>query len=135
MITLSKRKKRLIVLYWLPVLFWCAGIFYLSSVPDLRSALPSGWDYILRKIAHTGEYAVLTFLFFRAAAQSIGRHRALAYATLFSLAFALSDEYHQTFVTGRSGNGVDVTIDSIGIFLAVFLIDKCFLDASIKQVK
>lgn len=135
MIKISKRKKRLILFYWLPVLFWCAGIFYLSSVPDLKSALPSGWDYILRKLAHITEYAGLAFLFFRAASQSIGKHRAIAYATLFSFAFALSDEYHQTFVAGRSGNGVDVTIDSIGIFLAVFLIDKCFLDVSIKQVK
>lgn len=135
MITLSKKQKRLIFFYWLPVLFWCAGIYFLSGIPSLRSELPDGWDLILRKLAHITEYAVLTFLFFRAASQSIGKRRAIAYAALFALTFALSDEYHQTFIAGRSGNAVDVTIDSLGIFLAVFLIDKRFLDVSIKKVK
>lgn len=130
---LSKKQKRLIVFYWLPVLFWCAGIYYLSSVPSLRSELPGEWDYVLRKIAHVTEYAFLVLLFYRAAAQSMGRRRAVAYSAFFALAFAFSDEYHQTFVAGRSGNGVDVTIDSLGIFLSVFLIDKKFLDASIKR--
>jgi len=122
-------------MYWLPVLLWCVLIYYLSSVPSLRTDFPSEWDYMLRKLAHITEYAVLTFLFFRAAAQSIGVRRALACAVLFAFAFALSDEYHQTFVAGRSGNAVDVTIDSLGIFLSVFLIDKRFLDVSIKKVK
>jgi len=135
MIALNKKQKRLIVFYWLPVLFWCAGIYYLSSIPGLRSDFPDNWDLVLRKIAHISEYAILTFLFFRAAAQNIGKRRAIAYAALFALTFALSDEYHQTFIAGRSGNGVDVTIDSLGIFLSVFLIDKKFLDASIKKVK
>lgn len=135
MITLSKKQKRLIFFYWLPVLFWCAGIYFLSSVPSLRSELPDDWDLVLRKLAHITEYAVLVFLFFRAASQSIGKRRAIAYAALFALTFALSDEYHQTFISGRSGNAVDATIDSLGIFLSVFLIDKRFLDVSIKKVK
>jgi len=134
MIMPSKKQQRIIVFYWLPVFFWCAGIYYLSSIPSLRSDLPGGWDYILRKIAHITEYSVLAFLAFRAAAQSIGKRRALAYAVLFAFAFALSDEYHQTFIAGRSGNAVDVTIDSLGIFLSVFLIDKSFLDVSIKKL-
>ncbi|MDD3006168.1 MAG: VanZ family protein [Candidatus Pacebacteria bacterium] len=135
MIALNKKQKRSIIFYWLPVFFWCAGIFYLSSIPSLRSDFADNWDLILRKIAHITEYAVLTFLFYRAAAQNIGRRRAIAYAALFALTFALSDEYHQTFISGRSGNAVDVTIDSLGIFLSVFLIDKRFMDASIKKVK
>ena len=30
--------------------------------------------------------------------------------------FAISDEYHQTFVSGRTGRTLDVIIDSIGAF-------------------
>lgn len=132
---LSGKQKRLVVFYWLPVLFWCAGIYYLSDIPSLRSDFPGEWDFLLRKLAHITEYAVLVFLFYRAASQGVGRRRALAYAALFALTFALSDEYHQSFIAGRSGNAVDVSIDSLGIFLSVFLIDKRFLDASIKKTK
>lgn len=63
------------------------------------------------------------------------KRRAIAYATLFAFTFALSDEYHQSFVFGRSGNATDVAIDSLGIFLSVLLIDKRYLDASIKKRK
>jgi VanZ family protein len=37
---------------------------------------------------------------------------------LFGLAFALSDEYHQSFVLGRTAKLMDVGFDSIGMFLA-----------------
>lgn len=126
---------RHLLLAWLPVLLWCALIFYLSGVPSLRTELPGGWDFLLRKFAHISEYAVLTFLFFRADRLSVSPRRALASAVLFAFAFALTDEYHQTFVSGRSGNLVDVSIDSLGIFLSVFLIDKRYLDASIRKSK
>ncbi|MFA7169835.1 MAG: VanZ family protein [Candidatus Paceibacterota bacterium] len=132
---MSNWKLKIILKYWLPVLLWCAGIYCLSGIPSLRSELPGGWDYALRKISHLTEYAFLTFLFFRAATQSMDKRRAIAYATLFAFTFALSDEYHQSFVFGRSGNATDVAIDSLGIFLSVLLIDKRYLDASIKKRK
>jgi len=47
-----------LVRLWLPVLVWAALIFALSSVPDLGTGLGT-WDLVLRKLAHTGEYAVL----------------------------------------------------------------------------
>ncbi len=116
---------------WLAVLLWCGMIFYLSGVPSLRTELPNQWDFVLRKLAHITEYAVLVFLFFRADARSASPRRALASAALFAFAFALTDEYHQTFVLGRSGNLTDVCIDSLGVLLAVLSIDKRYLDASI----
>lgn len=130
---MQNRKKKSAVFYWLPVFLWCAVIFYLSSIPDLRSDFSSQWDYVLRKLAHITEYAILAFLFFRAASQYISTRRAIAYGALLALTFALTDEYHQTFVSGRSGNLFDVSIDSIGIFLSVFIIDKRCLDASIRK--
>ncbi len=130
----GKKQKRLVAYYWLWVIVWCAGIYCLSDIPSLRSDLPGGWDFFLRKLAHITEYAVLVSLFYRAASQSMGRRRATAYAALFAFTFALSDEYHQTFIAGRSGNAADVTIDSLGIFLSVLLIDKRSLDASIKKI-
>ena len=109
---------------WLPVLLWCAIIYYLSSLPSLKSDLPNQWDFVFRKIAHIMEYAVLTLLFFRASSKNLNYKKAISYSALFSITFALTDEYHQLFVFGRGGNLGDVLIDSLGVFLAVFLIYK-----------
>lgn len=119
----NSKIKKLITL-WLPVFLWCVVIYYLSSVPNLKSDLSGQWDFIFRKIAHITEYAVLTFLFFRASSKNLNFRRAIYYATLFSITFALTDEYHQLFVFGRQGNLGDVLIDSLGVFFATFLIYK-----------
>ena len=112
------------IILWLPVFLWCAVIYYLSSIPSLKSDLPNQWDFVMRKIAHITEYAVLTFLFFRVSSKNLSRKKAISYAALFPITFALTDEYHQLFVFGRGGNLGDVFIDSIGVFLAVMLTKK-----------
>lgn len=105
---------------WLPVLIWAGIIFALSSIPSLESGLEQ--DFILRKIAHILEYAVLTFLLFRAIKTGrLNTKRAIIYSVIFSLFYALSDEYHQTLVIGREGSLKDVGIDSIGIILTSIL--------------
>lgn len=122
-----------IVKYWLPVFIWCAFIYYLSSIPELKSDLPNQWDFVARKMAHMMEYGILTFLFFRAAVQNLSFKKSILYAVLFAATYALTDEYHQLFVFGRSGSLKDVFIDGIGIFLAVYLIDKKLINVSIKR--
>ena len=96
---------------WLPVVAWAAVIFVFSAVPDLSTGL-GGWDLVLRKIAHTAEYAVLGALLVRATGRS---GLALALGTLY----AVSDELHQTFVRGRHGSPVDVAIDAVGVALGI----------------
>lgn len=124
---LSSRTKT-IVFYWLPVIIWCAFIFYLSSIPSLKSELPGVFDLLLRKVAHFTEFAVLTFLFFRAASFNMNKNEAIVHAVLFSFVFSLTDEYHQTFVFGRSGNLFDVVIDSMGIFFIFYLVKTGILN-------
>ena len=82
-------------------------IFAFSSVPDLGTGLGS-WDLALRKLAHAAEYGVLGALLARATGRS---GVALALGTLY----AVSDEIHQTFVSGRAGSPLDVAIDAIGV--------------------
>jgi uncharacterized protein YfiM (DUF2279 family) len=98
---------------WVPVVLWAALIFALSSVPDLGTGL-GGWDTILRKLAHTAEYAVLGALLVRAT-RNVGL--AFALATLY----AASDEVHQTFVRGRHGSPRDVAIDAVGVVAGIVL--------------
>jgi VanZ family protein len=99
-----------------PPLLLMAVIFFLSAQPDLNSGLGT-WDTILRKIAHMVEFGLLALLWWRA----LG-HRAPAAAAAIAIAYAISDEYHQSFVEGRVGSPVDVLIDSAGVALAMLAI-------------
>ena len=111
---------RLIVLeslsLWLPVVIWAGLIFALSSIPDLGTGL-GGWDLVLRKIAHAAEFAVLGYLLLRA----LGRELP---ALAAGIAYAASDELHQTFVTGREGTVLDVLVDTVGVAVGVYLVRR-----------
>ena len=96
-----------------PPLVLMAVIFALSAQPNLNSGL-GGWDLILRKLAHMTEYGLLSLLWWRA----LGREHRVA-AIAITLAYAATDEYHQTFVTGRHGTPVDWCIDAIGVAIAL----------------
>jgi VanZ family protein len=86
-----------------------ALIFALSAQPDLDSGLGT-LDLVLRKLAHAAEYALLTLLW----------AWALRPVTRWNVV-AAADEYHQTFVEGRSGTATDVLIDAVGVTVAIAL--------------
>ena len=119
-----QKKIETIIKLWFPVFLWCALIYYLSSIPSLKSDLPNQLDLIFRKIAHIAEYGILTVLLFRAYYKSNGFtiKKSITFAVIFALTYALADEYHQLFVFGRQGSFNDVFIDSLGVFFVAFLI-------------
>ncbi len=103
---------------WVLVFIWASFIFFLSHQPFLKSGLPSQWDFILRKIAHISEYAILTWLLIRALKEyGLTNRKILILAISLSFLYAFSDEYHQTFIFGRQGAFRDVFIDSVGILI------------------
>jgi VanZ family protein len=101
---------------WIPIVLWAGLIFVFSSIPSLNSGLGT-WDYVLRKCAHMAEYAVLAVLLRRA----LGR---TAPALLLASAYAVTDEFHQTFVAGRHGSPVDWAIDTVGALLGLVLLRR-----------
>jgi hypothetical protein len=98
---------------WLPVVAWAGLIFTLSSIPDLGTGL-GGWDLVLRKLAHSAEFAILGILLLRALERP-------ATAFLLGTAYAVSDELHQAFVPGRLGSPLDVLIDTVGVAVGITL--------------
>lgn len=95
-----------------------AVIFAASSIPDL-TALPGG---ISDKSGHGLGYAILGGLLLRALAG--GRLRNVTWGTaaaaiLLATAYGVSDEFHQSFVPGRTPDVHDVMADAIGAGLAV----------------
>jgi VanZ family protein len=101
---------------WLPVLVWAAAIFAFSSIPHLGTGLGT-WDTILRKGAHMTEYAILGALVLRALERE-------AAAFLAGVAYAVTDELHQHFVSGRHSSPVDVSIDAVGVLIGVLLFER-----------
>jgi VanZ family protein len=98
---------------WAPVVAWAALIFGLSSVSDLGTGLGI-WDLVLRKIAHMTEYAILAALLVRALRQP-------GWAVALGIAYSISDEVHQSFISGRHGSPFDVVVDAIGVVVGAVL--------------
>lgn len=97
-------------------------IFVLSAQSDLDSGL-GVVDDVGRKFVHAGTYALLAFLVARGLDPlRLPRRQLLAGAALLALLYAISDEWHQSFVEGRVGSPIDVAIDAVGIglFLAAY---------------
>ena len=74
---------------------------------------PETLHVLIRKIAHFGEYAVLSLLYRRALCLSGAKHATLT-AVFLSACYAATDELHQGFVDGRSPQMLDVAIDTLG---------------------
>lgn len=95
-----------------PPLALMALIYVLSDQPDLSSGLGTA-DLYLRKAAHMVEYGLLWLLWLRAL-----RWRRPGTAAIIAVVYAVSDEWHQSFVEGRNGSPVDVLVDATGVALA-----------------
>ncbi len=106
---------------WAPPLLLMGLIFWFSSMPsDVEER--AWWDVLLRKGVHFGEYAVLCALWFRALRGRWSLDRTLAAAVAICVLYAVSDEFHQSFVDGRIGTPRDVLIDTVGALVAAALL-------------
>ena len=127
-----------------PLMFWMAVIFFASTdelsgakttlviepflrwfFPHITSQRVELIHLLVRKAAHFSEYAILGLL--AARAFNTSRHSLLrlrwfvASLVLISL-YALSDEYHQSFVPSHTASIYDSMIDIVGGLTALVLI-------------
>ena len=115
-----------IIIYWLPPVLWMVAIFYFSSQPHFSLTAENTLDFIVFKILHMIEYGLLYFLLFR----GLCKTSSYTVSTMLFLAFfigalyALSDEYHQSFVPTREGKIRDVIIDILGMGVVYWYIKK-----------
>jgi VanZ family protein len=103
---------------WLAVALWMGMIFAFSAQSRLPSA-PQPWlDFLFKKGAHFTVFAVLAALLWRALEW---RPRAWMWAWPLTVIYAISDEWHQSFVSGRHPQATDVLIDACGAATALLL--------------
>lgn len=83
----------------------------------------------LRKVVHATVYFVLALLLLIISRVIFGSKKYLpscAVAVLLCSIFAMTDEYHQTFVDGRTGQFSDVLIDTVGACIGVLLFSSYY---------
>jgi VanZ family protein len=114
--TFDAASRRAQALLWLPVLVWAGIIFALSATPDLRFAPSDIVDFVVRKAGHMFVFGVLAVLIWRPLKSSAIR-RTIVWSWVLTVAYAASDEFHQSFTAGRHPSPVDVGIDSVGALL------------------
>ena len=82
----------------------------------------SNLNFYIRKSAHFITYLVLGVLTINAFSNlGLLRYRLFSYSLLFCVLYAASDEFHQSFVPGRSGQGSDVLLDSVGALVGILI--------------
>jgi len=126
-----------------PLVVWALLIFVGSGnvlsaqhtsvlLPIIKWLFPSAsrnslaWvHFLVRKAGHLTEYAILATLAaraFRNSSHQFIRQHWFKLSLLFATLYALSDEFHQSFVPSRTASIHDSLIDSAGALIALTII-------------
>ncbi len=95
-----------------------ALIFYLSAQPDLPSPAAGLLGTLFSSGSHALEYGVLAVLL---AVALDGSRRPILVSFVVTALYALSDEFHQTFVPGRVADPRDLVCDVAGALVGLAL--------------
>lgn len=126
-----KNKKLNLIL----VIIWMTIIFIMSSFNSNESSNQSNFiveiianifnitnthtlNIIIRKLAHYTEYLILGILVINL---NNNKHKSIYLSIVICLLYAISDEFHQSFVPGRSCQLYDVAIDFFGALTGIFI--------------
>jgi len=135
---------RTLLKYWLPVFIWLGVIFAGSTdifsteqtsrylVPFLHWLDPqislstiAAIHFALRKLGHLTEYAILAAFLWRALRNgtNLSAKMSLLFIAVWFVCgiFAVTDEFHQSFVASRTASRQDVLIDVCGALIGILL--------------
>ena len=133
-----------VVLIWVVTIAWAGNITFLSTASfggtvtgyllgqilsslHIHLAHPTFEivHFLIRKLAHCTEYGILALFLYHS---FTFRHlegwntRSAISAVVVAGLFSLTDEYHQSFVPGRTASIKDCGIDTFGALLAILLL-------------
>ena len=144
------------IIYFILIILWMSFIFCLSNQPasdstelsdgfisntigriykvfdsdissDELSEIKIKYTHPVRKMAHFTIYMILGILVTLLVGEyNVSFYRCLFISLLVCLLYSISDEMHQLFVMGRSGEIKDVLIDTSGSFIGIFMFNKLF---------
>lgn len=128
----------ILCIFWMLVIFWFSAQvaddsqemsdFFVRLLDALFSLdimkneiIQDMTSFLVRKAAHMSEYAVLAILL-GLTIREYKKEPWLLLALTATAAYAATDEFHQLFVPGRSGQFKDVLIDTAGGALGLGLL-------------
>lgn len=145
------KRYRFGILFIILTILWMGVIFYFSSqtgtdsaqmsdpitntttqiiVPDYdklpapeKKEIYDTTSLVIRKIAHYTEYAILALLvYFSFYFFSKRKYLNYGFSLLIAVLYAVSDEFHQSFIANRTAVFNDVLIDSLGALTMILVI-------------
>ena len=111
--------------YFVLLLLWAGMIFVSSSTSGAAETthLPTLIDWWLHNGAHFLIYGMLAWLIWRTFSSSQPFTRQSVFLSCLviclTLAYGISDEWHQSFTPGREVSLLDITFDGIGAVLGL----------------
>ena len=136
------------IFLWILVIAWMGIIFYFSAAnsekstkqsraiieranivevydkntPQEKEEIIERVDRVLRKAAHASVFLVLSILVcFLIKEYTLNIKTILIISIIVCFLYSCSDELHQLYVPGRSGEVMDVLIDNIGASIGYFM--------------
>ena len=133
------------------LLVWMIFIFIMSHSSAIDSSNQSGLitnflsnilniynteilEIIIRKSAHLFEYIVLGILSINCL-KDYKTNKYVFISIIFCIVYACTDELHQLFIPGRSGNIVDIIIDTLGSIIGITLYNFIYKKLKYKYCK
>ncbi len=105
---------------WICLILYSAIIYLISDRP-IEIKLPKGQHF--DKVLHFGAYFVwgsLATLSLWGTWRHWGKVQVIVVATILGSLYGISDEFHQSFVKGRSADFLDFVADSLGALAGAY---------------
>ncbi|MED3563382.1 VanZ family protein [Bacillus xiapuensis] len=84
------------------------------TMADVGRGFIDELNFLIRKASHLSAFGILAFLLYKV----MGSYR---FAWLVAFLYAMTDEWHQSFMPGRMASVKDVLIDGSGALIFLFL--------------
>ena len=112
--------------YWVPSLLYMVLIFAVSSLEQPPLPMPEFEWLTIDKLYHFIEYAILggllAWAFVKAKPSVVPSKLIWLVATVLSILYGASDEWHQTFIPGRFATLADWVADAFGSIAGVLVV-------------
>ena len=99
---------------------------YQNASKEEKVLMNNDYEFYISKVVHILEYGALCFFLFMAFILIKKRWINYLFSFIITVAFAISDEYHQTFIPDRSARPQDVLIDALAAIICILSLELIY---------
>ena len=92
---------------------------YQQKTEEEKVLVNNDYEFYISKTVHVLEYGALCFFLFMAFVMIKKRWLNYLFSFIITVAFAFSDEFHQTFIPDRSARPQDILIDALAAVICI----------------